>query len=187
MSSSSSSRWRVRSWASISGSERSSRSRSHHAALVTTIFLAACSGSGPEAAAPESRARPVVAAVNYPLAFFAETIGGTLVDVAFPVPAGVDPAFWQPSPGDVAIYQQADVLLANGAGYASWLRTASLPTSRLVDTSQAFADRLIETDDAVLHSHGPAGEHSHGTTAFTSWLDPTLAIEQARAVCAALE
>jgi len=163
------------------------RSRSQVATLVSAGCLAACGGTGPETAAPEGRGRPVVAAVNYPLAFFAETIGGTLVDVVFPAPAGVDPAFWQPTPEDVAVYQQADVLLAGGAGYASWLRTASLPTSRLVDTSQTFADRLIETSDAVLHSHGPEGEHSHGTTAFTTWLDPTLAIEHARAVCVALE
>ena len=33
--------------------------------------------------------------------------------------------------------------------------------------------------------HGPQGEHSHGEIAFTTWLDPTLAIEQARAVVAA--
>lgn len=155
--------------------------------LVTVAALAACGGSGPEAASPESRARPVVAAVSYPLAYFAETIGGALVDVVFPVPADVDPAFWQPTPEEIAVYQQADVVLANGAGYASWLRTASLPMSRFVDTSQAFADQLIETDDAVLHSHGPEGDHSHGMTAFTTWLDPTLAIEHARAVCVALE
>ena len=36
-------------------------------------------------------------AVNYPLAFFAEQIGGEDVDVVLPVPPGVDPAFWEPA------------------------------------------------------------------------------------------
>ena len=33
-----------------------------------------------------------------------------------------------------------------------------------------------------MHTHGPEGEHSHKGTAFTTWLDPDLAIEQARAI-----
>ena len=31
------------------------------------------------------------------------------------------------------------------------------------------------------HSHGPGGEHSHTGTAFTTWLDPLLALQQAKA------
>jgi zinc transport system substrate-binding protein len=38
----------------------------------------------------------------------------------------------------------------------------------------------------VTHTHGPAGAHAHEGTAFTTWLDPTLAIEQARATEQAL-
>jgi zinc transport system substrate-binding protein len=37
-----------------------------------------------------------------------------------------------------------------------------------------------------LHQHGPAGEHSHQGTAFTTWLDPQLAIAQAKSVTNAL-
>ena len=39
---------------------------------------------------------------------------------------------------------------------------------------------------AVVHTHGPGGDRSHGETAFTLWLDPLLALEQARAIEAAL-
>ena len=34
----------------------------------------------------------------------------------------------------------------------------------------------------TVHQHGPQGKHSHQGTAFTTWLDQVLAIEQARAV-----
>ncbi|MHC4718807.1 MAG: metal ABC transporter substrate-binding protein [Planctomycetota bacterium] len=37
-------------------------------------------------------------------------------------------------------------------------------------------------EDAVTHAHGPGGEHEHRAMAFTTWLDPTLALEQARAI-----
>ena len=120
--------------------------------------------------------------VSYPLAYFAERIGGDRVRVEFPVPPGVDPAFWSPDPETVAAYQGADLILLNGAGYASWTDRVSLPSSRLVATAAGMADRYVVVEDAVTHSHGPAGEHAHGTIAFTTWLDPTMAVEQARAI-----
>jgi zinc transport system substrate-binding protein len=51
-----------------------------------------------------------------------------------------------------------------------------------VDSSEGFRDRLIAQEEATTHSHGPDGEHEHSATAFTTWLDPTLAVEQARAI-----
>ncbi|RLA05886.1 MAG: zinc ABC transporter substrate-binding protein, partial [Gammaproteobacteria bacterium] len=59
--------------------------------------------------------------VNYPLAYFAERIGGEQVEVGFPVPADVDPAFWSPAADAVAAYQAADVIILNGATYAKWV------------------------------------------------------------------
>jgi zinc transport system substrate-binding protein len=128
----------------------------------------------------------VVYTVNYPLQYFAQRIAGEHAEVAFPAPGDVDPAFWQPSAEDVAAYQQADLILLNGAGYAKWIRRVSLPRRKLVDTSAGFRDRLIQVEGGVTHSHGPKGEHSHAGTAFTTWLDLTLAVEQARAISQAL-
>jgi zinc transport system substrate-binding protein len=124
--------------------------------------------------------------VSYPLQYFAERIGGAHVNVTFPAPRDVDPASWSPEADTVSAYQRADVILLNGANYAKWVATATIPASKLVDTSLGFADRYITVEDAVVHSHGPEGEHSHGETAFTTWLDPTLALEQAAAIRDAL-
>jgi zinc transport system substrate-binding protein len=124
----------------------------------------------------------LVYTVSYPLAYFAERIGGDLVRVEFPAPPAVDPAFWSPDAETVAAYQSADLILLNGAGYASWTDRVSLPGSRLVATAAGLTDRYVVVEDAVTHSHGPAGEHAHGTIAFTTWLDPTMALEQARAI-----
>lgn len=124
--------------------------------------------------------------VNYPLAYFAERLGGDLARVEFPAPADVDPAFWMPDAGTVRAYQAADLILLNGAGYAHWVDKVSLPTSRLVNTSRDFADRYIETVGGVSHSHGPGGEHSHSGIAFTTWLDLDQAARQAEAVARAI-
>ena len=123
--------------------------------------------------------------VNYPLEYFAQRIGGEYVKVGFPAPADEDPAFWVPDPETIAAYQQADLILLNGATYAKWIDKVSLPESKLRNTSSSFTAEYIGIEGALTHSHGPEGEHAHGEIAFTTWLDPKLAIEQARAVCKA--
>jgi zinc transport system substrate-binding protein len=158
---------------------------------VSALVVAGC---GKEAAEPRvsdpaaaAESAPIaVAVVNYPLAYFAERIGGEHVQVLFPAPPDEDPAYWTPDPETVARYQQVDLLLLNGAGYAKWVETATLPASKLVDTSAAFEDRLLRTEGELTHTHGPGGEHAHGGTAFTTWLDPELAAMQAKAVKEAL-
>ncbi len=125
-----------------------------------------------------------VYATHYPLAFFAERIGGKDVEVSFSVPAGVDPAHWSPDPEEVVRAQRADVLLRSGAGDPAWLGLASLYPQRVVDTSARVRERLLRRETA-RHQHGPGGDHSHSAWAGSPWLDPTLAVAQAQAVAEA--
>jgi zinc transport system substrate-binding protein len=157
--------------------------------ILSIVLMVGCAPGdqdGSVSATVEARRGPiVVAAVNYPLAYFAERIGGDAVTVEFPSLAG-DPAFWSPPPSTIVAFQDADLILRNGAGYAAWVDRASLPASRMVDTTAAHRDRLLAVDDRITHAHGPGGEHAHGGTAFTTWLDPTHSVEQARAILEAL-
>jgi zinc transport system substrate-binding protein len=160
------------------------------AALAIIGFLTACQQAvSPEAGDPQkqqaSTAKLQIYVVNYPLQYFAQRIGGDQVRVEFPVPSAKDPAFFSPSPEIVSAYQGADLILLNGADYAQWVSRATLPGSKLVNTSQPFQDEYI-MENAITHSHGPEGEHSHGQIAFTTWLDFTLALKQARQVFHAL-
>jgi len=128
----------------------------------------------------------VVYTVNYPLQYFAQRIAADHAEVVFPVSPGADPAFWQPDAAAIGDFQRADLILLNGAGYAKWISRVSLPQRKVVDTSAALRDRYIRTDGGVTHSHGREGDHSHAGTAFTTWLDLSQAVEQARAVRDAL-
>lgn len=114
--------------------------------------------------------------VNYPLQYFAERIGAGHVDVVFPAPAGVDPAFWQPDSDILHQYQKADLVLLNGSGYASWVDKVSLPHLKQVNTSAVFTDDYI----------GPTSEHSTVGVAATTWLDFYQAAQQAEAIKKAL-
>jgi len=150
--------------------------------LLLTLLLASCGGeSTPEPAVSEEETRPLVIASNYPLYFFAGEIAGDSANVIFPSMQG-DPANWKPGGEDIAQMQSAQLVILNGAAYESWLDWVSLPDGILLDTTAGIGDRLIPLQDETIHQHGPQGEHSHQGFAFTVWLDPTLAMEQASAI-----
>jgi zinc transport system substrate-binding protein len=150
------------------------------AGISTVVLLLATSMT----AAQEKLA---VYAVNYPLQYFAQRIAGDLAEVVLPLPPAVDPAFWQPDVAAIAGFQQADIILLNGAGYAQWVNRVSLPRRKLVDTSIGFRDRYIYTAGEITHSHGREGDHSHSGTAFTTWLDFSQAMQQAEAILRAMQ
>jgi zinc transport system substrate-binding protein len=158
--------------------------------FLFSISLLACSES--ENAQPgdvEVIARPLVVTSNYPLHFFASQIAGDGVDapqIVLPEIDG-DPAFWVPTASDIELLQSADFVLLNGAGYESWLDWITLDGGNLIDTSAGISDQLIELEGTLTHQHGPAGEHAHQGTAFTTWLNPQLAMKQAESIASALE
>jgi zinc transport system substrate-binding protein len=159
------------------------------ACILSVLSLVALGCSKKDALqAPAStgvRAQSVYA-VNYPLAYFAERLGPEGVEVVFPAPPGVDPAFWKPSADTIGQYQGAGLILLNGAGYARWVRHATLPKSRLVVTASGCRDAFLQTRETATHQHGPGGKHAHEGAAFTTWLDMRLARCQARRVGDAL-
>ncbi len=154
---------------------------------LAAIVSAAGSAAGEAERPGDQPASPlVVYTVSYPLQYFAERIGGPAVRAVFPAPPKVDPAFWAPTSASILAYQRADLIVLNGARYARWTERATLPLARLVDTSAGFRERYLVREDTVEHTHGPTGAHTHGDLAFTTWLDPALAREQARAIRDAL-
>jgi zinc transport system substrate-binding protein len=114
-------------------------------ALLLAALVAGCGERSADqgASEPEAPGQLIVITVNYPLAYFAERILGDAGRVSFPAPADIDPAYWSPEPAVISEYQQADLIILNGAGYAGWVANATLPSSRLVDTTAAVSDRLI--------------------------------------------
>jgi zinc transport system substrate-binding protein len=147
---------------------------------LTAVLLLAAS----LAAAQE---KLTVYAVNYPLQYFAQRIAGEQAEVILPLPPAIDPAFWQPDVATVAGFQQAEIILLNGAGYANWVNRVSLPRRKLVDTSAGFREHYIHTEGNITHRHGREGDHSHAGVAFTTWLDFSQAMQQAEAILKALQ
>jgi zinc transport system substrate-binding protein len=149
--------------------------------LIALILTTAC---GEKSESPEPKAvaeSPVLITSNYPLYYFAAQIAGDEAEVYFPSMEG-DPAQWVPAGEDMVRLQQADLLIINGATYESWLAFVTLPDGLLLDTSAHLSDQMLAVEKETVHQHGPEGEHSHPGIAFTTWLDPTFAMEQAGAI-----
>jgi len=147
--------------------------------ITVVIFLFAINSS-------EAADKLTVYVVNYPLQYFAQRIGGEHVNVVFPAPADFDPAYWVPDTKTISDYQQADLILLNGAGYAKWINKVTLPRFRMLNTSAGFKDQYMESAEILTHSHGSEGEHAHESLAFTTWIDFSLAARQAKSIAEAL-
>ena len=149
------------------------------------IWIAIACGAEKENSRGDVSEKPTIAVVNYPMYYFAKSIAGDLATVYLPSITG-DPAYWNPTARQVVRFQNADLILANGAGYAKWMEKVSLPSSRIVNTSRSFKDLWIQTDEIMVHSHGPEGEHSHKGTAAITWLNFKFAQLQAVSIHAAI-
>jgi zinc transport system substrate-binding protein len=149
--------------------------------LLSFIFFVACQ-KDEQAVKQEETKKITVVSVNYPLHYFAQRIGGDQIEAFLPVSPEVDPAYWKPDEAGIVLFQKADVILLNGAGYAKWIEKVSLPTSKMLNTSESFKANYIDLEEGLTHSHGPEGEHVHKGYAFTTWLNLKYAVEQAAAV-----
>lgn len=155
---------------------------------MTWILLLACSGET-EPPVPADESRPEVAATlkvvttDRPTQYLVERIGGDSVEAMCLLPDDAAADTWQPSGEVVAGLTAADLIVTNGAGYAAWMKTASLPVNKVVETSSGV-DLL--TIQGPSHSHGTEGEHSHAGVDPHTWMDPQTYLAQAGAVRAAL-
>ena len=155
---------------------------------IGCLVVLAVAGCGPKANDPvtSKRERKEIFTTSYPLAYVAQRLVGNRAEVVFPAPADVDPVFWVPDEAMVRRYQQADLILLNGAGGEKWTKTVTLPLAKTVDTAASLTNEWLMFKEVITHSHGPQGAHSHGNIDFNTWLDPVMLARQAVVVESAL-
>jgi len=124
-------------------------------------------------------------ATRYPLAYFAQRIGGPEVRVVLPN-ALADGSPWRPTLEDIQTMQRARIILTDDLARETWLDLVALRADQVVDTTENISEELIPAKGETTHSHGPTGSHSHGVSAENPWLDPTLALAQAKAIAEAM-
>ncbi len=153
--------------------------RRHCLMMATTLLLTGChrTQESTQVTATDSRAADVFVTSQL-LLEMARSISGDSLEIQKITPNEVSSRHWKPKKGDIQKLQQAKAILINGAGYEPWKARASLPGSRVHDTSKGYHEQFIRIPDAVIHQHGPDGNHTHSGTVWATWLDPALAISQ---------
>jgi zinc transport system substrate-binding protein len=120
----------------------------------------------------------------YPLAYFAEEIGGDRVEVKSLIPYNTDVHSWQPSTSDIMALSDADIIAYNGAGLDHWFEDDVLP---VLNTSGKI---VVETAANLTLISGSGeegnGEEDHGSYDPHTWISPYLAEQQAQGIYDAL-
>jgi len=157
------------------------------ATCLILLIISSCGSSDKKGKSNEQSVNSkTIAVTNYPLYFFTQRIAGDEFNVSFPVPQDEDPAFFEPTAEIVSKYQSAEIIFINGAGYEGWVDKVALSPRKIVNTTSNVSEKYIK-EKGLSHSHGPDGEHDHAETAFTTWLDQSIALDQAKHIYEALK
>jgi zinc transport system substrate-binding protein len=124
-----------------------------------------------------------VTASFYPLYFFAKEIGADLADVTNITPSGSEPHDYEPSARDIALIQNSDLIIINGAGLEPWYEKLKneLQQKKILVIEAVNGIRLInghdpehnDEDQDKAASERPGDENQLGDPHI--WLSPVLA------------
>jgi zinc transport system substrate-binding protein len=153
--------------------------------LIFSVTLVGCAVDQAKSS-DNSKDKVVVYASFYPLAFFAQEIGGELVEVHTITPVGAEPHNYEPSQRDVVKLSSADMLIYNGVGLEGWVEklTKNLHPQQTLIVEASKHLRLHATNDEG--NEDEEEHHDHGVYDPHVWLDPVLAKQQAETIKQAL-
>jgi len=109
----------------------------------------------------------------YPLAEFAQKVGGDLVKVTNLIPPGVEPHAFEPTPDIISSVYQSDLFIYNGGGVDTWA-TKLAPSLKHVKTLR-MGDVVTDLISTQEQSRGGAFDDHY-------WLSPKRAIQQVEAI-----
>ena len=119
----------------------------------------------------------------FPLAFFAQQIGGDEVTVQQLIPDNTEVHNWQPSFTDILVLDETDVIIYNGASLDYWFEDEIIP---IIDSNNKI---IVETTKGIdlLETEQEDENHEHnGFYDPHSWINPFIAEQQAQNIYEAL-
>jgi len=132
----------------------------HHYFTITLLFLVtlftACSRSTqePPSTSGESDDLKIVATTTI-VGDVVANVAGNDAEIAVLLPPGTDPHSFEPTPQDIVLVSDADVVFVNGAGLEEFL-------DKLIESAGA-ADRVVEVNQGVaLINSNADSEHNEG-------------------------
>ncbi len=136
------------------------------ALLLLTILSASGCAEGNEGWEEDGRLKVVT--TIFPYYDFARQVAGDRIDLRLAVPAGMDSHSFEPTPADMRLIQEADLLISNGGEMEHWLSEVleaidapDLEKITMMDYVETFEEILVEGMEEAAHSHDHDHDHEH--------------------------
>lgn len=172
--------------------------------ILIALLLTACGEEGSEANGESDDSLSIYTTL-YPLAYFADEIGGDDVEVSTILPAGADPHNFEPTSKMMVEIATADLFVFNGANleaYAGEIEEAlqgedvkMIEAAEGIDLEEHVHEHEHDHGDKEGHDHEHSHEteeahdhagHDHGDVDPHVWLDPIKAVQLAENIKDAL-
>ena len=142
--------------------------------LISTLmlaFLASCVPATSEIAKEEDQdAKQIAVATTTIVGDVVRSVAGEAIEVVVLLPPGTDPHGFEPTPQEIALLSEADVVFANGAGLEEYLEP--LIESASVEDKIVFVSDGITLIKSVAEHESEGEDHEYGMGDPHTWSDP---------------
>lgn len=141
------------------------------AVMFLFCILSGCgrAESGEEPGDGEGGRKLKVAATLFPYYDFVRQVAGDQVELSLVIPAGMDSHSFEPTPKDIRIMQEADVIIANGGAMEHWVDQVVDSFDRedqtvviMMDHVDAVEEEIVEGMEHSDEGHGHVHVHEDG-------------------------
>ena len=131
------------------------------AVMFLFCLLSGCgrAESGEEPGDGEGGRKLKVAATLFPYYDFVRQVAGDQVELSLVIPAGMDSHSFEPTPRDIRIMQEADVIIANGGAMEHWVDQVAVSMMDYVDVLE---EEIVEGMEHSDEGHGHVHVHEDG-------------------------
>lgn len=157
--------------------------------VIVVVLLAVSVAACQPASGSESSGQVRVVATTTIVGDVVRNVGGEQIALTVLLPPGTDPHAFDPSPRDLAVVQDADLVFINGAGLEEFLE-AMLESAggleKVVDLSATVTLRQFDEMHADEEDEGQEDEHAHASFDPHVWTDPHSVIAWTKNIAQAL-
>ncbi len=141
------------------------------AVMFLFCLLSGCgrAESGEEPGDGECGRKLKVAATLFPYYDFVRQVAGDQVELSLVIPAGMDSHSFEPTPKDIRIMQEADVIIANGGAMEHWVDQVVDSFDRedqtvviMMNHVDAVEEEIVEGMEHSDEGHGHVHVHEDG-------------------------
>ena len=141
------------------------------AVMFLVCLLSGCgrAESGEEPGDGECGRKLKVAATLFPYYDFVRQVAGDQVELSLVIPAGMDSHSFEPTPKDIRIMQEADVIIANGGAMEHWVDQVVDSFDRedqtvviMMNHVDAVEEEIVEGMEHSDEGHGHVHVHEDG-------------------------